>query len=469
MYKYLLPLGIIAIIIIAFYDTILAGLIWFGIGLAVFGAGAGIITLYVGWQRAQAAKEERLEKRAKRIAEENKAAIITTQHGDYLVRAKDLHVAQLSDNPLLDWNGAPREITPAELAAWGIRHRGKGADSLIIDQQAQPLGLPAPTLPQIIQLADILPGMRGNLESLILGQKVTPYGLENVTISIYDLFHTIAAGSTGWGKSAFINCLLLQMATALDLVEFVLIDQQDHGLAAFRNCDRLRYPLLRQPGEIMSALAEVHKEAIGKRSELFSKYDADNLEEYNRYSGDYLPPVIIAVDEASALLSSDKDIGAQLKRQAWELRKFGVYQFLMLTSAKGTTIDTDHRQQFASKVQLHVNDKAQARILGMDATEALSFPAGRAMIELPRREPVIVQTPYVDKRTVRSFLRPGVVPAGPVVIEQKAAMDSQEAEWVRLVKEGYTKSEACWRVFERAFSGPFSQRLNRLLSSSSGE
>jgi len=31
----------------------------------------------------------------------------------------------------------------------------------------------------------------------------------------------------------------------------------------------------------------------------------------------------------------------------------------MLTSAKGTTIDTDHRQQFASKVQLHANEEAR--------------------------------------------------------------------------------------------------------------
>lgn len=68
------------------------------------------------------------------------------------------------------------------------------------------------------------------------------------------------------------------------------------------------------------------------------------------------------------MLASDKYIAAELKRQAWELPKFGVYQILCLTSAKGTTIDTDHRQQFSSKVQMRASDRHQARLL-MDAAE----------------------------------------------------------------------------------------------------
>ncbi|MBE7550097.1 MAG: hypothetical protein HS126_03345 [Anaerolineales bacterium] len=138
----------------------------------------------------------------------------------------------------------------------------------------------------------------------------------------------------------------------------------------------MRYPILQQPGEILGALHEVYAEAIQYRAALLRRYDADNLAEYNQKADHFLPPVIVAVDEASALLA-DRDIGQVLKKQAWELRKFGVYQMLALTSAKGTVIDTDHRQQFSSKVQLHANDKSQARLL-LDTVEALDFhPDGR--------------------------------------------------------------------------------------------
>jgi hypothetical protein len=299
-------------------------------------------------------------------------------------------------------------------------------------------------LPSLIRLLDLLPpDLRGDLHNLVLGVRLTEAGqLERLTISLHDLFHTLVAASSGWGKSVFVASILAQLATCPDPVEFILIDQQEHGLAAFKNCDRLRYPLLRQPGEILSALREVYDEATRSRSELFAGCDADNLMEYNHLADRPLPPIIVAVDEASALLTGDREISAELKRQAWELRKFGIYQVLCLTSAKGTTIDTDHRQQFSSKVQLHANDKYQARLL-MDAIEATTFPPGRAVIELPKQPPVVVQTPYIDKREVRSLLRPGTVPLSAPVVTPSA----QERRVLELAAAGWSHSAICHEVW----------------------
>ncbi|MCL4299097.1 MAG: hypothetical protein KJ077_25400 [Anaerolineae bacterium] len=82
----------------------------------------------------------------------------------------------------------------------------------------------------------------------MLGLRLNEQGqLASLTISLYELFHTIAAASSGWGKSAFLSAILAQLATCLDPVELVLIDQQLHGLAAFKDCDRLRYPILQNP------------------------------------------------------------------------------------------------------------------------------------------------------------------------------------------------------------------------------
>lgn len=43
---------------------------------------------------------------------------------------------------------------------------------------------------------------------------------------------------------------------------------------------------------------------------------------------------------------------------------------------------------------------------------------------------------------------------------------NEDARFIELVSEGLTKSEACWRSYKRSFSGTFSQRLNRLITSS---
>ncbi len=311
-------------------------------------------------------------------------------------------------------NGIETEPTAEEVRRWAVYNalHGSSKREAPTELAGRPALMPGQIeLPALVRLVDLLPaGLRSDMNNLVLGVRINESGqLERVTISLHDLFHTIVAASSGWGKSVFASSILTQLATCADPVEFVLIDQQEHGLAAFKQCDRLRYPLLRQPGEVLSALREVYDEATRYRSGLFARYDADDLAEYNRLADQYLPPVIVAVDEASALLTNDKEIAGELKRQAWELRKFGIYQILCLTSAKGTTIDSDHRQQFSSKVQLHANDKYQARLL-MDAIEATSFPPGRAVIELPKQQPTVVQTPYVDKREVRSLLRPASVP-----------------------------------------------------------
>ena len=287
-------------------------------------------------------------------------------------------------------------------------------------------------LPETVSYFDLLPTGRGDLENLLLGVRAGEGRLEPVTISLYDLFHTVIAASTGWGKSAFANNILAQLATCKQPVELVLIDQQAHGLTPLRNCDRLRYPLLREPGEILGALREIHNEVTGKRSALFEQCDADNLREYNRLADEPLPPVVVAVDEASALLGN-KEIATELKRQAWELRKFGVYQILMLTSAKGSTIDTDHRQQFSSKVQMHANDRWQARML-LNAPQALDFPPGRAVVDLPRQKPTEVQTPFIKRDEVKSLLQPAAAPPempkalGPDPTEQEARILEMAAD-----------------------------------------
>lgn len=346
--------------------------------------------------------------------ERDAAVLVITAKHDEQILIRDLeHVEWIKAHldPRVYANGQPSPPSPLEVAVWGQFHRPAPA---ALQSPTSGLALPPGyELPSMVHWHDLIPSQRGDLNNLVLGLRLNEQGqLSPLTVSLYDLFHTIAAASSGYGKSAFVSAILAQLATCPDPVEFILIDQQDHGLAPFKMCDRLRYPLLRQPGEILSALKETYQEATQRRSALLARYDADDLAEYNQRADEFLPPVVVAVDEASALLTAEREIGVELKRHAWELRKFGIYQFLMLTSAKGTTIDTDHRQQFSSKIQLHANEKAQARLL-VDAPEATSFPPGRAVIELPGIPPTVIQTPYIDKRQVRALLRPANQPPAP--------------------------------------------------------
>jgi hypothetical protein len=140
----------------------------------------------------------------------------------------------------------------------------------------------------------------------------------------------------------------------------------------------------------------------------------------------------------------------------------------MLTSAKGTTIDTDHRQQFASKVQLHANERGQARLL-IDAPEAITFPPGRAVIDLPGQMPAIVQTPYIDKRELRALLHStSAPPSRPLLpIAEQALPTLSEAEkdqlFKRRVQEGLSRNAASLEAYGRRYAGDLVERGKRAL------
>lgn len=460
----------------------LASSIKFAIHFTTFVLAAGLILTLIAWgwiifERARTERERRLEAQARReLAEREAEVMVVVAKRDEQVfireRSKEAIWRPAHLDQRLYANGQAGLPSGLEVASWvSWQQSGQRADSLLGSGEipmALPTGpLPSPELPTLVRWFDLIPHQRGDMHQLILGVRLDEsHRLVPVTISLYDLFHTIVAASTGWGKSGFVSAILAQLATCQEPVEFVLIDQQDHGLTAFKQCDRLRYPLLRQPGEILSALHEVYLEATEYRSALFARYDADDLAEYNRLADTYLPPILVVVEEASALLGN-KEIGAELKKHTWELRKFGVYQFLMLTSAKGTTIDTDHRQQFASKVQLHANEKGQARLL-LDAPEAITFPPGRAMIDLPGQLPTIVQTPYIDKRELRALLRQATTPpSAPAPLPELTAGSLSELEKDQLFKQrveaGLSRNAASMEAYGRRYAGDLVERGKRVL------
>jgi hypothetical protein len=490
MQKHLLSTGIILglLVVLGAYTVYVAGdelttSIRFMIRFATYilVAGLGLALLAWGWiifERARTERERRLEAQARRrLAERESEVMVVKARWDEQVYIRDQDKEASWRPAHLDQrlyaNGQPNPPNPLELASWAAWQQNHHSPLPVSVNEAAPLALeagplPSPQLPSLVRWADLIPQQRGDMHNLVLGVRLDETGrLLPVTISLYELFHTIVAASTGWGKSAFVGSMLAQLATCPDPVELVLIDQQDHGLSAFKQCNRLRYPLLRHADEILSALYEVHQEATQYRSALFARYDADDLAEYNRLADHYLPPIVVVVEEASALLAN-KEIGVELKKHAWELRKFGIFQFLMLTSAKGTTIDTDHRQQFASKVQLHANERGQARLL-IDAPEAITFPPGRAVVDLPGQMPTIVQTPYIDKHELRALLHPArslpLPPSAHISPQAEPILSEVEKDQLfkRRVQEGLSRNAASLEAYGRRYAGALVERGKRIL------
>ncbi|MBE7550098.1 MAG: hypothetical protein HS126_03350 [Anaerolineales bacterium] len=95
---------------------------------------------------------------------------------------------------------------------------GENSTGLLLPASpALPIGQPSFELPTLVRWSEVVPGQRGDLNNLILGLRLNEQGqLSPLNISLYELFHTIAAASSGWGKSAFLSAILAQLATCPD-------------------------------------------------------------------------------------------------------------------------------------------------------------------------------------------------------------------------------------------------------------
>lgn len=248
---------------------------------------------------------------------------------------------------------------------------------------------------------------------------ITPLGL-----SLAKMEHLLVSAKTRWGKSNLINVLLVQLLNAPEPVQILPIDIQNHGLALLAGHPRVvNGAVCVQPAEIAQALAWVRGQADERAGLLANVPEAADIFEYSRLTGQWVPPILVTVDEAASLLDDRElnrrhGVADELRRQVFEFGKFGIFQILLLTATNADIIKTGHRNQFTtrlafnggSKLPVHYVVNADSEMIG----ELVAAPKGRAIIEcaaLPL--PAFIQTPLVERRTVRERLAgPHLLAAG---------------------------------------------------------
>lgn len=96
-----------------------------------------------------------------------------------------------------------------------------------------------------------------------------------------------------------------------------------------------------------------------RRIDLFARFEADDLEEYNRVAADPLKPIVCIADEVNDLLEIEAlENDAQILARRG--RKAGIWIILAAQEWKVTAIDARIRRQLSTKIQFRANDLAQA-------------------------------------------------------------------------------------------------------------
>ena len=186
--------------------------------------------------------------------------------------------------------------------------------------------------------------------------------------------HLLVAGTTGSGKSVFINTLLASLLYKFHPSELrlILIDPKMLELSVYNDIAHLLTPVVTEPKKSIIALKWVCKE-MERRYTLMNEEGTRNLEGYNNIAIDRLPYIIVFIDEmADLMMTAGKEVEHYVQRLAQMARACGIH-LVMATQRPSVDIITGSiKANFPSRVSFQVASKYDSRtVLGEIGAEQL--------------------------------------------------------------------------------------------------
>ena len=186
--------------------------------------------------------------------------------------------------------------------------------------------------------------------------------------------HLLVAGTTGSGKSVFINTLLASILYKFSPKELrlILIDPKMLELSVYNDIAHLLTPVVTEPKKAIIALKWVCKE-MERRYSLMNEENTRSLEGYNQKSIEKLPYIIVFIDEmADLMMTAGKEVEHYVQRLAQMARACGIH-LVMATQRPSVDIITGSiKANFPSRVSFQVASKYDSRtVLGEMGAEQL--------------------------------------------------------------------------------------------------
>ena len=186
--------------------------------------------------------------------------------------------------------------------------------------------------------------------------------------------HLLVAGTTGSGKSVFINTLLASLLYKFSPSELrlILIDPKMLELSVYNDIAHLLTPVVTEPKKAIIALKWVCKE-MERRYSMMNEEGTRNLEGYNQKASEKLPFIVVFIDEmADLMMTAGKEVEHYVQRLAQMARACGIH-LVMATQRPSVDIITGSiKANFPSRVSFQVASKYDSRtILGEIGAEQL--------------------------------------------------------------------------------------------------
>jgi S-DNA-T family DNA segregation ATPase FtsK/SpoIIIE len=186
--------------------------------------------------------------------------------------------------------------------------------------------------------------------------------------------HLLIAGTTGSGKSVFLNSVILSILYHMTPAEceLILIDPKRVEMTSYKDIPHLRCPIVTETSDAVDVFSSLIEE-MERRYELLASASVRNIESYNNiygsgiYGSDLLPYIVTIVDEMSDLMTSKKEVSGELEDKiiqiAQKSRAAGIHLILATQRPDSAVITGRIKANMPSRIAFQVASKIDSRVI----------------------------------------------------------------------------------------------------------
>jgi len=220
--------------------------------------------------------------------------------------------------------------------------------------------------------------------------------------------HLLVAGSTGTGKTIFLNSLVINLLyrNSPEILRFILIDPKRVEFTVYNNLPHLLCPVIVDVNRTVNALKWLTLE-MERRFDVLSAAQERDILSYNeksRQKGETIMPfIVVIVDELADLMAArGRDIEAGIVRLAQMARAVGIHLVVATQRPSVEVITGLIKANITSRVTFQVASQVDSRtVLDMAGAEKLLGAGDLLYISAEVGKPRRIQGAYVSEKEVR--------------------------------------------------------------------